>query len=92
MRVFLVLYMESEKKSPKNPKFSILCCKVAKKVECSAPLWSFNFLSKLMQAANCVPLCLDPFCRVAFLYMKVDYHMTKMIQIKQYTICSSNQL
>ena len=30
---------------------------------CSAPLWSFNFLSKLMQAANCVRFCLNLFCR-----------------------------
>ena len=27
-----------------------------------AQLWSFNFLSKLMRAANCVRLCLNPFC------------------------------
>ena len=24
--------------------------------------WSFNFLSKLMRAANCVLFCLNPFC------------------------------
>ena len=25
-------------------------------------LWSFNFLYKMMQAANCVQFCLNPFC------------------------------
>ena len=33
-----------------------------KKGECSAPLWSFNSLSKLMQAANCVRFSQNPIC------------------------------
>ena len=33
-----------------------------RKGECSVPLCSFNFLSKLTQAANCVRFCLNPFC------------------------------
>ena len=49
MRVFQALYMEAEK--------------IAKKGEFSAPLWFFNFLPKLMRAANCAPFCLKPFCR-----------------------------
>ena len=66
MRLFLVLYMVAEKSS-KNlsyPFHSLLFwCKIVKKRECSAPLWSFNFLAKLMRAANCVWFCLNLFCR-----------------------------
>ena len=60
-----------------------------KKEECSALLWSFNFLSKLMGAAN-----VNGFVRIRLVvrYMKVVYLTTKMIQIKLYTICSSHQL
>ena len=36
--------------------------KITKKGECSALLWSINFLSKLMQAANCVRFNQNPFC------------------------------
>ena len=37
----------------------LLWCKIAKKGECSALLWSFNFLSKLMPAANCILLIFE---------------------------------
>ena len=40
----------------------LLWCKIVKKGGCSTPLWSFNFLPKLMGAANCVRFCLNPFC------------------------------
>ena len=40
----------------------LLLCKIAKKGKCSAPFWSFNFLAKLMRAANCVRSYLNPFC------------------------------
>ena len=51
---------------PKNHKFSIQYfygVKKQKKGECSAPFWSFNILSILMRASNCVRFCLNPFCR-----------------------------
>ena len=40
-------------------------------MEYTAPLWSFNFLSKLMRVANCVRF----FVRILFAvrYMKVGY-------------------
>ena len=41
----------------------LVWCKIAKEGECSAPLWPFNFLSKLMRAANCVRFCQNHFCR-----------------------------
>ena len=78
--------MESEQNRQKNLSlpFGAFRCKIAIKGECSAPLWSFNFLSKLMRAANCVVLS-EPFF--------VMRHMhNKMILIKQYTIFSSQQL
>ena len=49
----------------------LLWCKIRKKGECSAPLWSFNFQSKLIPAANCVRFCLNLFCHeVPGLYSK----------------------
>ena len=61
----LVLYIEAEKNHLKQTAFHslLLWCKVTKKGECSALLWSFNFVSKLIRAANCVRFCLNPFCR-----------------------------
>ena len=49
MRLCPVLYMETEI-SPKTVSFHpvLLWCNIAIKGECSAPLWSFNFVSKLM--------------------------------------------
>ena len=92
MSVVPVLYIEAEKKLPKNTKFSIRCfkrCKIVKKGECSAPLWSFNLLSKLMPLANCVQFSKNPFCRAVH---EVVYLMTGTIQIKLYKICSSHQV
>ena len=65
MRLFPVLNIKAEKKSPKNVSFHSvrLWCKIAKKGECSVPLLTFSFLSELMRAANCVRSCLNPFCR-----------------------------
>ena len=64
MSVFPVLYMVAENNCLKQRVFhSILIqCNIAKNGECSAPLWSFNFLSMLKGAANCVRFCLNPFC------------------------------
>ena len=61
MRLFPVLYVEV-KKCLKTEIFFLsvllqLWCKLAKTRECSAPLWSYNSLSKLMRAANCVRFC-----------------------------------
>ena len=65
MRVFPVLYMETEKNRLEAVNFPF-CAFMAKnrekKKECSAWLWSSYFLSKLMLAANCVPFCQNPFC------------------------------
>ena len=60
-----------------------------KKGECSAPLWSFNFVSKGRPAANCVRFCLNPFCREV--YEGCLLH-NKTILIKPYSICRSHQL
>ena len=52
----MILYMEAEKNRIKHVFYSVLVwCKIA-------PLWSFNFLSKLMRAAKCVWFSLNPFC------------------------------
>ena len=50
MKVFLVLYMEAKNLSYFHS--VLIWCKIAKKGECNAPFWSFNFLSKLMRAAK----------------------------------------
>ena len=51
---------------PKKHKFYIrcfYCVKKGKKGECSAWLWSFNFLSRLTRAANGEQFRQDHFCR-----------------------------
>ena len=76
---------------PKNRKFYIWCFYCGKKGECSARLWSFNFLSRLARVALQM---VNSFVRIIFVMrcMKVDYLKTKTIQIKLYTIYSSHQL
>ena len=59
MMLFPVMYMEAEKIAFHSV---LLSCKIPKILECSAPLWSFNFFSKLMRAANCVQFYLNLFC------------------------------
>ena len=62
MRLFPVLYIEAENNCLKTVSFpfSDFKTKIAKKGECrKALLWSFNLLSKLMRAANCVRFCLS---------------------------------
>ena len=61
MSVFPILHMEAEK-TPKKVGFPFGAFMVQNE-ECSARLWSFNFLSKLIRAANCVRLCQNSFCR-----------------------------
>ena len=54
--------MEAEK-SPVSFRFGAFMVKNSEKEgECSALLWSFNFLSKIMQAANCMWFYQNPFC------------------------------
>ena len=65
MRVFPVLYMKAEKNRLKTGHVFRSVLLWYKKRGCSARLWSFNFLSKLVQAANCARFCLNPFsCEV----------------------------
>ena len=65
---------------------------------CSAPFWTFNFLSKLMRAASCVRFCLNPFCReVHDGFLPHEVHDSclphdKKDSEKTYTICSSHQI
>ena len=54
-------------------------------VECSAPLWSFNFISKLMRAANFERFCPNPFCREVHEGCLPD---NKNDSDNTYTICS----
>ena len=91
MRVFPVLYMEAEKNRLKPVSFPFRAFMVqnSEKGECSAPLWSFNFLSKLIELQ-----IVYGFVRILIVvrYIRVVYPTTKVIQIKPYTICSSHQL
>ena len=82
-------------KSPETRRFSIQC--LAKKGKCSAPLWSFNFLSKLMRGANCVRFCPHPFCREVNTTYLVSYTChspvvaTKLCLTYMYFICDHMQ-
>ena len=60
-----------------------------KKGECSAPLWSLDFLSKLRQGQIVYAFVLILF---VVRFMKVAYLTTKTFQIKPCTICSSHHV
>ena len=62
-------------------KIFLLSCKRVKKGECSAPLCSFNFKSKLMWAANCARLYLNCFCCEvnSLMYLKTNKTSDKTV-------------
>ena len=58
MMVFPVLHMEAEKSSNR---YYYGFNSEKRRMQTSAQLWSFNFLSKLLLAVNCVRFCLNLF-------------------------------